>query len=152
MKAGQEVTLKAEYEALADSGNKYQFLAYNGSYWFDISGDSKKEVKWKPKEAGDYLLCFQITTSGGKVYQSFISLEVSKKNNIKINGIHMGNMNAKGEIKLSADVITNGVPVTYTFKEYDMSKWSTISENGSDKNVTWTPKKSGNHLLHLESE
>ena len=32
MKAGQEVTLKSEYEALADSGNKYQFLAYNGSY------------------------------------------------------------------------------------------------------------------------
>ena len=150
MKAGQEVTLKAEYETLADSGNKYQFLVYNGSYWSDISGENSKEVTWKPKKEGSYLLCFQITTESGKVYQAFNSLEVTKKNNIKVNGIHVDNMNAKGEIKLSADVITNGAPVTYTFKEYDMSKWSTISENSSDKNVTWTPKKSGNHLLYLE--
>lgn len=150
VKVNQKVTLAVNYQALSDAKNKYQFLVYDGSYWSDISGENSKEVTWTPKKDGSYLLCFQITTESGKVYQAFNSLEVTKKNNIKVNGIHVDNMNAKGEIKLSADVITNGVPVTYTFKEYDMSKWSTISENSSDKNVTWTPKKSGNHLLYLE--
>ena len=150
VQVNQKVTLTADYLALGDAKNKYQFLAYDGAYWSDVSGENSKEVIWSPKKDGNYLLCFQITTENGKVYQSFNSLEVTKKNNIKVNGIHVDNINTKGEIKLSADVITNGVPVTYTFKEYDMSKWSTISENSSDKNVTWTPKKSGNHLLYLE--
>lgn len=150
VKVNQEVTLTADYKALGDAKNKYQFLVYNGSYWSDISRENSKEVTWTPKKEGSYLLCFQIMTESGKVYQAFNSLEVTKKNNIKVNGIHVDNMNANGEIKLSADVTTNGAPVTYTFKEYDMSKWSTISENSSDKNVTWTPKKSGNHLLYLE--
>lgn len=62
-----------------------------------------KEITWTPKKDGSYLLCFQITTESGKVYQAFNSLEVTKKNNIKVNGIHVDNMNAKGEIKLPAE-------------------------------------------------
>lgn len=146
---GEEISLNAKYKVLEDGNTKHQFLAYNGQYWTDISGASKETLLWTPKQSGAYLLCYQIITGNGKVYQSFISVNVEKIT-VNLYGINAGTMDSDGKIKLSANVTTNDPGVTYTFKVYDMQKWICIADNSKNKDVVWEPKKSGAHLLYLE--
>ena len=146
---GESVKLTAEYKALEDEKVNHQFLIYDGQYWEDITGSSKKETTWIPKKSGSYLLCYQIILKSGKVYQSFLSMEVTGSD-LELKGMNAGQINSKGEIKLSADVVTKDPGVTYTFKAYDMEKWENIVVNSPEKEAIWYPKKTGDHLLYLE--
>ena len=147
--AGENIKLKADYEVLQNEKNIIQFLIYDGNCWSDITGNSKDETTWKTKKSGECLACFQITTESGKVFQSFVGIEVVPKKEPIINGIQIGTMDLNGEIKLSANVNANGRNLKYTFKEFDMTKWMVINE-GTDTSAIWKPEKSGSHLLYLE--
>lgn len=147
---GEDIKFKADYEVLQSEKNKIQFLVYNGNSWIDITGDDKNESVWNTKKSGNYLVCFQITTENGKIFQAFTGIEVIEKKKPVIHSIQVGSMNSKGEIELKANVDSNGWKLKYTFKEYDMTNWSTIS-SGTDSSAKWKPAKSGSHLLYLEA-
>lgn len=74
---------------------------------------------WTPKDGGSYLLCYQIVTEAGEVYQSFIGYEITEPK-VDIKGISVSEPNTKGEITLKANVDTNDSNLKYTYKAYDM--------------------------------
>ena len=52
-------------------------MYYNGNFWVSIQKSSEeKDAVWTPKDGGSYLLCYQIVTEAGEVYQSFIGYEI----------------------------------------------------------------------------
>ncbi len=148
---GTKVNLSASYKALTDETVSCSFMAYDGTNWEDITQNSKNETTWIPKKAGDHLLCYQVTTSTGKVFQSFIGFAV-KQTNIKIKGINVGTMNEFGQIPLNAIVETDDKGAKYTFKAYDGAVWHLISQSQPQTSTTWIPGKEGVYLLYLEVE
>ncbi len=148
---GGTVNLKASYKTLSDGNALHQFLAYDGQYWSDITGSSKDSAAWTPQKSGNYLLCYQITAGSGRIYQSFLSVEVTG-NEMRLYGLNASQMNSKGEISLSVNISTNDPDVTYTYQAYDMEKWVNIASSVKDKSVVWKPYKSGAHLLNIEAK
>lgn len=147
---GNTIKLSAKSSITKNIEASYEYMYYNGKAWFSIQKSSEeKDAVWTPKDDGNYLLCYQIVTEAGEVYQSFIGYEITEPK-VDIKGISVSEPNTKGEITLKVNVDTNDSGLIYTYKEYDMSTWSIIAKESDSDTVAWKPKSAGNYLLYLE--
>ena len=69
-------------------GAIYRYIVYDGNAWSDIkTSDTLDDVNWIPQNNGNYMLCFQIVLSGGRILNQFLSFKISDMCDI------MGNTN-----------------------------------------------------------
>ncbi|WP_346663403.1 L,D-transpeptidase family protein [uncultured Merdimonas sp.] len=146
------ITLKGTYQDLIGEVGSCRYLAYNGSYWTELSQEGSS-AKWTPGKVGSYLLCFEIYNKDGKlIEQSFTSYSIEEPY-MNISGIYV---RKDGTMKyaLAASAKTNDNAAQYRFLYYEPAtgKWFTISDWSNSNSTTWNAPKEGYYWLHVEAK
>lgn len=131
----------------------YEYLVYDGYYWRSLYKSTKlQNVEFVPDKITDYLLCFQIIESSGKVLeQTFLSYR-PQNDYLTIDNIEF-KIDEDGVYYLNADVNTNDNQVKYRWLYYDLisEKWGDIQGWSSEQTATWKPSN-GAYWIYVEGQ
>lgn len=136
------VTLKGEVENPLDQVQSYEYLAYDGQYWKQISiSDKLTSAEFIPEKSQHYLLCFQIYDRKGNVIEQRFQGYMPSKPQISVEGIQ-SSLQSNGDYKLSVETKTNDRYAEYRWMYYDIvkDKWGLIRDWSTKSDTVWHPK------------
>ena len=147
---GSTVTLQGYASGDAAEGTVYRYIYYDGSTWLEISRSTSPEpAEWVPDRPGDYLVAFQVQSSGQET-NAFGNLHVQDPY-FRLQGISAASSEDGGVvIRPLYETNENASDISFSYLLYDLGTqiWYTIQTDTGDSCI-WYPEREGDYWLHV---